>query len=623
MATQNQTLGGNGNGNGGDCVDLEKRLLKVENVVGENVRQVEIKNDIKFPVKVKKIWEVDAEVEDVEFEIIPDKVIVTGKIHKQVFFVADENIKADGVHYKKGEVFEKTVKEEFTEFVDVPGAMEDYDAEVDVRVEYVNHEKKKHKFKDDHDHDHDYDHDDDCHDHNHDDDDCHDKDKDCKDPDHHSQHQEPDWDDRGRDDDVGDVWRQVVVLEIFVKVFETVQMEVITDVESDLDLDVVKELLKVESVIGEEEKQTEIIADIDFPSRRKAKKVKEIITDVRDVETEVIPDKVIVEGTLHKQIIFVEADTNRVFEMSVDEPFTVSVDIPGAQKNNKVKVDVKVEFVEVDLRNGNEDDGYRSGRQTAVIAVFVKVTETLQIEVVVDVIGDGIDVERDLLRVQGVIGENERQINLKDEITIDRPVKKILETVTDVKIKRKDSKIIDDKVIVEGVLCKQIYYVDECDDAVFEKNVKEKFTTFVDVPGAKEDSDQNLDVDVEVEFVDHDLPHYPKWICGAFKDDEFDPGDYPIDQTVVLAVFAKVTETMQLDVVVDVTCTEEPNGNGDVCPEANIRIVMVQRGDTLFKIARRFHTTVEAIMEMNPDIDADNLQIGQQIRVCAIEGPKG
>jgi len=607
----NQTLGGGNNGNNGECVDLERRLLKVENVVGENVRQVEIKNDIKFPVEVKKIWEVDAEVEDVEFEIIPDKVIVTGTIHKQIFFVADEDIKVGGVHYKKGEVFEKTVEEEFTEFVDVPGAEEDFDAKVDVRVEFVDHEKKKHKFKhkDDHDHDHHHDHDDDC------------KDKDCKDPDHSSQHKEK-FDDRGRDD-VRDVWRQTVVLEIFVKVFETVQMEIVTDVESDRDIDVVKELLKVESVIGEEEKQTEIIADIDFDRHRRPKKVKEIITDVRDVETEVIPDKVIVEGILHKQIIFVEAKTNRVFEMSVDEPFTVSVDIPGAQKDNDVQVDVDVEFVEIDLRNGNEDDGFRNGRQTAVLSVFVKVTETLQLEVVTDVIGDGIEVERELLRVQGVIGENERQVNIRDEIFIDRPVKKIIETVTDVKIKRKDSKILDDKVIVEGVLCKQIFYVDECKDAVFEKSVRERFTTFVDVPGAREDEDQTLDIDVEVEFVDHDLPDYPKWICGAFEDDEFDPEDFPIKQTVVLAVFAKVTETLQLDVVTDVICEEVEEEEEDVCPEANIRIVMVQKGDTLFRIARRFNTTVDAILELNPGIDPNNLQIGQQIRVCAIDSPKG
>lgn len=606
-------------------VELEKRLLRVENVVGENVNQVEIKNDIEFPVEVKKIWEVDAEIRCVETEIIEDKVIVSGTIHKQVYFVAGEDAKVGGVHYKKGEVFEKTVEEEFTEFVDVPGASEDFDVDVDVRVEFVNHEKKKHKahHKDD---DWGHGHHDDDHDHHHDDDECddddHDHKKDCDDSDHHSKHQERGKDDHDHKHGRRDVWRQTVVLEIFVKVFEVVQLEIVTDVIApDCDLEVVKELLKVESVIGEEEKQTEIIADIDFPHGTRVKKVKEVISEVRDIETEVIPDKVIVEGILHKQIIFVEKKTNKVFEMSVNEPFTVSVDVPGAKEGNDVRVDVDVEFVEVDLRHGNDHEGFKDARQTAILAVFVKVTEPLQIEVVVDVIGDDVEVERELLRVQGVVGENERQVNLKDEITIERPVKKIIETITDVKINRKDSHILKDKVIVEGILCKQIFYVDLCDEAVFEKSVKEKFTTFVDIPGARENG-QTLDVDVEVEFVDHHLPDFPKWTCGAYKDGEYDPDDYPIDQHVVLAVFAKVTETLQLDVVVDVIAGEGPEPD-DGCPEANIKIIIIQAGDTLFKIARRFHTTVEAILELNPGIEPNNLKVGQQIRVCAIEGPKG
>ena len=37
-----------GNGYHDECVDLEKRLLKVENVVGENVKQVEIRSELNF-----------------------------------------------------------------------------------------------------------------------------------------------------------------------------------------------------------------------------------------------------------------------------------------------------------------------------------------------------------------------------------------------------------------------------------------------------------------------------------------------------------------------------------------------------------------------------------------------
>jgi LysM repeat protein len=42
----------------------------------------------------------------------------------------------------------------------------------------------------------------------------------------------------------------------------------------------------------------------------------------------------------------------------------------------------------------------------------------------------------------------------------------------------------------------------------------------------------------------------------------------------------------------------------------------VQRGDTLESIANKFNTTVEALIELNPDIDPLALRPGQRIRVA-------
>jgi LysM repeat protein len=41
----------------------------------------------------------------------------------------------------------------------------------------------------------------------------------------------------------------------------------------------------------------------------------------------------------------------------------------------------------------------------------------------------------------------------------------------------------------------------------------------------------------------------------------------------------------------------------------------VRRGDTLESIAERFGTTVEALIDLNPDIDPLALSPGQRIRV--------
>ena len=48
------------------------------------------------------------------------------------------------------------------------------------------------------------------------------------------------------------------------------------------------------------------------------------------------------------------------------------------------------------------------------------------------------------------------------------------------------------------------------------------------------------------------------------------------------------------------------------CPVGTMPYI-VQAGDTFFLLARRFNTTVEAIQRANPNVDPNNLQIGQVI----------
>jgi len=55
------------------------------------------------------------------------------------------------------------------------------------------------------------------------------------------------------------------------------------------------------------------------------------------------------------------------------------------------------------------------------------------------------------------------------------------------------------------------------------------------------------------------------------------------------------------------------------CPGGTL--YTIRAGDTLFSIARRFNTTVEAILRANPGLDPNRLMIGQQICIPGIPVP--
>ncbi len=77
----------------------------------------------------------------------------------------------------------------------------------------------------------------------------------------------------------------------------------------------------------------------------------------------------------------------------------------------------------------------------------------------------------------------------------------------------------------------------------------------------------------------------------------------------------------------DYPCVPEPPECPDFpkepCPE-NAVIHVIQAGDTFWKLAKKYNTTVESISIANPEVDPLNLQIGQTICIpLGIPGAKG
>jgi hypothetical protein len=175
--------------------------------------------------------------------------------------------------------------------------------------------------------------------------------------------------------------RQRVVLSIFIKVAEIVQVRLATSTTGPL--------IKVNRVVAENTKQVmlESTECLTLP----ALKIRNIDARVTDVNYEVIDNKVIIQGTLHKQIFFVGPD-DLVHHQREDVPFSTFVEIAGARVGMNAQVHPRVEFVSWTLLPYSEapcspihgepaiSDLYRRGvHQKVVVDFFVKVTEEAQI----------------------------------------------------------------------------------------------------------------------------------------------------------------------------------------------------------------------------------------------------
>lgn len=544
-----------------------RRKFKVQHVVGENTTQVSLRSVVIFPVEVRKIMGVTAEVRSLQATPVENKVIVEGLFHKQIAWVSNVTAEVGGINYLEDAVYDMPVDERFTTFVDLPGVTPDSMIDVDARVEFVDHTDI---------------------------------------PDAATQ---------------GDEWQQTVILEVHVRATESMEVDVITDVKvpKDSRIRVIKDKVKIEDVLGEAEEQVNVMANINLPPGVEAVKIKSADAEVRNITTEVLPNKVIIQGRLHKQVYYIDATTRQMFEFSFDEDFTTFVHLDGIDPSTDVTVNATLEYVKFDLTSPT------TANQSAIIKLVVRAVATKEITVVTDVIGPGIDVVKEILKAEHVVAEGKQQVAVENtNITFPRPARKVAKVDTRIDINRAESKLLPNKAVIIGNLHKQLFYVDVCTNAVFETSVDEPFTTFVDVKGAR--PGMNVSYSRRVEHVDVTsqgaLPR-PEDVCPPAV---YAPENYRWKQTAIIEVKARITETKELNVVTDIII----GGKGPshpVCPDGDygkVRYHRVQAGDTLYKIAQQYGTTVEELMRLNPGVNPNNLRIGQKLKVvCGIPGAKG
>jgi len=222
-------------------------------------------------------------------------------------------------------------------------------------------------------------------------------------------------------------------------------------------------LIRAEVVIGENTKQLLIERNVTLTLR--AIKIRNIHAEIRELTADVIADKVVIQGVLHKQIFFVGED-NIVHHQAEDVSFSTFVDVPGAEPGMNVQLHPIIETVIYNLLSPT------LLHQKVVIEFFVKITETRQLNILT---GNG-----PLVRVDQVVGENTKQELFENFVTLANPAIKIDDIA--VKIQDIETHVIEDKVIIQGVIHKQIFYVGT-NNVEYHQGEDIEFSTFVDVPG--------------------------------------------------------------------------------------------------------------------------------------------
>lgn len=319
---------------------------------------------------------------------------------------------------------------------------------------------------------------------------------------------------------------QTATLEFLVRVTQTQSLR--------LALATAGPLYMVDRVIGESTVPSVVEAATELPLP--ALEIRDVIATLNGVSNEVLTNQVIVRGSVVREIFYVSTDSvERCFQEEV--PFTQAIPLDGARAGMRSEAAPRIERVDREMRAST------TVNHRVALATYAQVSEAVQVRLATSPTGP-------LLRVDRVATENAKQVMIESTGCLTEPassVRNIHVTVTDLA-----HEVLRNKVIIQGVLHQQVFYVG-AQDLVQHQVEDVPFCVFVDTPGAR--PGMNAYVTPSVEYVQ----------CQLVADGSCPPTESPeedlllrgLHQRVVVELFVKVTDEAQIRATVSGTSTPQ------------------------------------------------------------------
>ncbi len=262
-----------------------------------------------------------------------------------------------------------------------------------------------------------------------------------------------------------------------------------------------RNLMKLNQVVGEESSQALVEGEINVPdSREPVVRILDISCDAIINSHEVIQDKIMVEGILRYDALYIpEGEDAAVDAVDAEIGFTQYLEMPGVQPGMTSRLQLDVEHIDYELVSG------RRINVKAVLNLYGRVSQVMELEAVQDFTGlTDVEALTDHIRtsVSGEAGNAQTMVREDLELSDSMPsILKILRKEARVQIQEK--KAVDNKVVVHGdVDLNLLYLCDDEEDPVQFLEQSIPFSHSVDIPGAYQGMDCTAEVTVSEFYTD-------------------------------------------------------------------------------------------------------------------------
>lgn len=384
------------------------------------------------------------------------------------------------------------------------------------------------------------------------------------------------------------------VVNIKGMVYDKETVESIVDIKGE-DIQILKDTVQAAEYVGDNNEQTIIKGRIDIPEdMEEAKEILKNNVTIHKKDVMLQEGRVVVNACALMEVLYVTQNDD-IKHAEQDVAFTHEMEISKVKPDMKCDANFKIDDVICGMVE-NENGERRSIEIEAGVSIGARVFMTREIENLIDAYSPQAryEIEKENIKTTSLFGENNDVQSMKERIVLPEdkePIDVVKHVVTNPVVE--EVKIVEDKVIVEGLVnCCMLYTVVEGTGMTsYEEEIP--FKAAVEMPGVK--IDMLPEVNVNVEHMSYDKVSQRE-----------------IDLKITVNCDAKVFHRTNMDIVRSVAELEVPDNIKNM---PTMVIYMVQAGDTMWKVAKRYCAAVEDILKMNDMENPDHIEPGMKLLI--------
>lgn len=374
-------------------------------------------------------------------------------------------------------------------------------------------------------------------------------------------------------------------IEVNCKVYSNEEMEVINNVANNDNIKMLKQDLKVNSLLGMEENKIYAKENIAIDNIDNLAEILKANVKICNQDVKVSYNKVLTKAEAEFKIMYLTED-NRINLVTSNIPVVGFSDIPNVTDNNICDVDYQIKNLILKPNSVEEHSIYVEMEVSTLCMVY----EEKNINLIQDLYSPCENIEFNRKTVNTITDKcNKKDIaQIKEKVNIpNMENKKIIDVDIMPTINKKEN--TNSTIILEGEISMKFVLINNEDMQVDTQNVNLPFEYQVDAKNADLNTSTKIDVKSQNFIVQ-------------------DNGDVMCN--VDLLMDTDLYKNTSLNVINEI----EDNGPREE-QDYNVVMYIVKKDDTLWKIAKRFGTTIEDIVKVNGIEDENKIYPNQKLYI--------